>query len=107
MRVEPIVTVADLEADLRRPDNLRARPRCRNTLPRPRETPPRSHCQEAALCEVRGKEYWILDLESKSIEIYVLKDGSLDSWATLGPNDIIRSTILADFAQPVSAVFSV
>ena len=53
------------------------------------------------------KEYWILDLETKSIEIYVLKDGSLQSWAIFGPNDTIRSTVLVGFDQPASAIFSI
>ena len=52
------------------------------------------------------KEYWILDLETKSIEIYVLKDGSLQSWATFGPNDTVRSTVLVGFDLPASAIFS-
>src|SRR5262249_5697659 len=51
------------------------------------------------------KEYWILDLETKSIEIYVLKDRVLDLWATLGVNDLMRSTILAGFDAPVPAIF--
>ena len=52
------------------------------------------------------REYWILDLENKSIEIYVLKDGSLSPWATLGANDMIRSPVLVGFDAPVSGNFS-
>ena len=52
------------------------------------------------------KEYWIIDLESKQIEIFVLKERSLNSWLTLGVNDTIRSTVLAGFEAPVSAIFS-
>src|SRR5262245_10523528 len=48
------------------------------------------------------KEYWILDLENKSIEVFVLKDNSLAQWATLGINDTMRSTVLAGFDPPVS-----
>jgi hypothetical protein len=50
---------------------------------------------------------WIVDLENKSVEIYVLKDGALASWANLGVNDTLRSATLAGFDQPVSAIFSV
>jgi Uma2 family endonuclease len=53
------------------------------------------------------KEYWILDLEARSIEIYVLKDASLEAWATFGPNDSVRSTVLDGFEQPASAIFSI
>jgi len=52
-------------------------------------------------------EYWILDLEIKPIEIYVLKDRVLDLWATLGVKDLMRSTVLAGFNAPVSAIFSI
>jgi len=52
------------------------------------------------------KEYWIIDLENKQVEVFILKERSLDSWATLGVNDTIRSAILAGFEAPVSAVLS-
>ena len=52
------------------------------------------------------KEYWIIDLENKQVETFVLKERSLESWSTLGLNDIIRSPILAEFEAPVSAIFS-
>jgi Uma2 family endonuclease len=53
------------------------------------------------------KEYWIIDLENKQVETFVLKERSLESWATLGLNDTIRSAILPEFEAPVSAIFSV
>ncbi|HKF59166.1 MAG TPA: Uma2 family endonuclease [Blastocatellia bacterium] len=52
------------------------------------------------------KEYWIIDLENKLVEAFVLKDRSLDSCANLGLNDTIRSTVLTGFEAPVSAIFS-
>jgi len=52
------------------------------------------------------KEYWIIDLENKQVEVFILKERSLDSWATLGVNDTIRSAILAGFEALVSAVLS-
>jgi Uma2 family endonuclease len=52
------------------------------------------------------QEYWILDLENKQVEIFVLKERCLDSWATFGMKDIVRSTVLVGFEAPVSSIFS-
>lgn len=52
------------------------------------------------------QEYWIVDLENKSLEIYILRDSRLESTGVLGLSDTIRSTILVGFNQPVAAIFS-
>jgi len=51
-------------------------------------------------------EYWIVDSENRSVEIYRLVGPSLEKIATLIDDDAITSPILPDFLLKVSVVFN-
>ena len=51
------------------------------------------------------KEYWIVDPENKSVEVYYLKEGNLELIATYYQQDEITSAVLADFHLKISEVF--
>ena len=50
-------------------------------------------------------EYWIVDSENRSVEVYRLKNQSLDMAAVLRNNDEVTSPSLPDFACPLSKLF--
>lgn len=54
----------------------------------------------------RVAEYWVVDAENRSVEIYRLSGQTLESVATLTDDDEITSSLLPGFALEVSAVFS-
>jgi|SRR5215469_1386940 len=82
MSVEPIVTVADLDA---MPDD--------------------NNRYEVIDGELFMSKSPGIPLQRALRNLISLFSNSLRSWATFGLNDIIRSTILAGFDQPVSAIF--
>src|SRR5215470_655058 len=51
------------------------------------------------------KEYWIADLENRRIEIYRLRDGILESTATLVEKDEITTDLLPGFRCAVQSIF--
>lgn len=53
----------------------------------------------------RVKEYWIVDTENRSIEVYRLANQSLELHATFGNNDEITSPVLPGFSCPLSKIF--
>lgn len=53
------------------------------------------------------QEYWIVDPEDRSVEIYRLIGQSLEKIATLANDDEITSTILPGFQLKVSAIFDI
>jgi Uma2 family endonuclease len=52
------------------------------------------------------KEYWVIDPENRSVEIYRLLKQTLESVAKLADDDEITSRILPGFQLKVSAIFS-
>jgi Uma2 family endonuclease len=50
-------------------------------------------------------EYWVVDAENRSVEIYRLSGQTLESAATLIDDDEITSPVLTGFALRVSAIF--
>lgn len=53
------------------------------------------------------QEYWVVDPESRSIEVYRLQDQSLELVATLTDGDQLTSTVLPGFACAVSSIFRI
>jgi Uma2 family endonuclease len=51
------------------------------------------------------RELWLADLESRSIEVITLRDGSLSTAGTYGPGSTLRSPILPGFSLSVDMVF--
>ena len=51
------------------------------------------------------REYWILDPQVKSIEVYRLRENVLVLEATLRGLDPLRSSLLPGFSYPVSKIF--
>jgi len=51
------------------------------------------------------KEYWIVDIENRSVEIYRLANQSLELHATLRNNDELTSPILPGFGCALSKIF--
>jgi Uma2 family endonuclease len=50
-------------------------------------------------------EYWVIDPENRSVDIYRLMDQTLERIATLIDDEVITSPILPDFQLKVSAIF--
>lgn len=50
-------------------------------------------------------EYWIVDSESRAVEIYRLADQSLELAATLSKNEEVTSPSLPGFGCPISKIF--
>src|SRR2546428_11014969 len=50
-------------------------------------------------------EYWVVDSESRSVEVYRLQDDRLESVATLRDSDEIVSPLLPGFHLSVSTIF--
>jgi len=50
-------------------------------------------------------EYWIVDSENRSVEVYRLQNQSLEMAAVLGNNDEVTSRSLPGFACPLSKIF--
>jgi Uma2 family endonuclease len=53
------------------------------------------------------KEYWLVDLRNRVIEVLVIKDRILQSAATFKENEEIRTPLLPGFVCKVSDVFSI
>jgi len=53
------------------------------------------------------EEYWIVDGESRSGEIYCLQGNVLEEFATFSESEIIVSKLLSELNLPVSSVFAV
>ena len=53
------------------------------------------------------KEYWIVDLENRAVEVYVLAEGSLKLWAVFTDQDEITSSVLPGFHCRVEAILSI
>jgi Uma2 family endonuclease len=53
------------------------------------------------------KEYWLVDLQNRVIEVLVIKDRILQSAATFKENEEIRTPLLPGFVCKVSDVFSI
>src|SRR5215510_2866451 len=53
----------------------------------------------------RVKEYWIVDTENRSVEVYRLVNQSLELHATLRNNDEVTSPILPGFSCALSKIF--
>lgn len=54
----------------------------------------------------RVKEYWIVDAENRSIDVYRLVNQNLELVATLGDTDEVTSPILPGFACPLAKIFA-
>jgi len=52
------------------------------------------------------KEYWIVDLEGKLVEIYAFEDQTLSSRTAYGPDDRLRSNVLETLDIPVREIFT-
>ena len=52
------------------------------------------------------KEYWLVHLQKRVIEVFVIKDQILQAVATFKEGDEIRTAILPGFVCKVSDVFS-
>jgi Uma2 family endonuclease len=53
------------------------------------------------------KEYWLVDLQNRVIEVLVIKDRSLQPAATFKENEEIRTPLLPGFVCKVLDVFSI
>lgn len=51
-------------------------------------------------------EYWIVDPDLGSVEVFVLEGGAYRLLDRFGPGDSVRSQILPDFTIPVEEIFS-
>ena len=51
------------------------------------------------------KEYWIVDNENRSVEVYHLVNQSLELHATLRNNDEVTSPVLPGFSCPLAKIF--
>jgi Uma2 family endonuclease len=51
-------------------------------------------------------EYWIVDLQSRAVEIYSLDGQVLRHSATLGDGDMITSSVLSGYNEAVSTFFA-
>lgn len=52
------------------------------------------------------KEYWIVDPQSRSLEVYLARDSGLESAATLAGDDELTSALLPGFRLKVAEVFA-
>jgi Uma2 family endonuclease len=50
-------------------------------------------------------EYWVIDPENRSVDIYRLVGQTLERIATLMDDDVIMSPILPDFQLRIAAIF--
>ncbi len=65
----------------------------------------RDRIEKKALYEQHGvKEYWIVDLEAQTIEIWALKSGSYELAGRFGPGDKARSRLLDGFQVAVNEI---
>jgi len=53
------------------------------------------------------KEYWIIDSENKTVEIYILKDHILELNTLLTDKDLITTPILPGFSCNISDIFKI
>jgi len=51
------------------------------------------------------KEYWVVDPEGRSIEVYLLQGQSLELVATLTDGDHLTSSVLPGFVCEVGSIF--
>ena len=51
------------------------------------------------------QEYWIVDPPKRSVEVYRLRDNSLDLFASLSDEDDITTPLLPSLAIPLAAIF--
>jgi len=75
-------------------------------LSRGRENITRDRVAKLKLYEKHGvKEYWIVDAESRSVEVYRLLKQNLELVATLSNNDNVTSPIFPGFDCPLAKIF--
>jgi Uma2 family endonuclease len=51
------------------------------------------------------REYWIVDPRARTVEVFVLEDGSYALTAKCGPGETVRSGVLAGFEMAVNEIF--
>ncbi|HLG16652.1 MAG TPA: Uma2 family endonuclease [Blastocatellia bacterium] len=51
-------------------------------------------------------EYWLVDLINRRVEMYSLRDGTLDLAAIFGESDELVSVVLPGFRCPVQSIFA-
>ncbi len=52
------------------------------------------------------REYWIVDPESRTVEVYVAGNRGLDHWATYSPGEALTSQVLPGLAIDLESVFA-
>lgn len=52
------------------------------------------------------REYWIVDTEERTIEVFTLHRDEYEPWGYFGANDVLESSLLADFSLPLAEVFN-
>jgi len=50
------------------------------------------------------REYWIVDPQERTVDIYVLRGRAFAPLGSFGPDENIRSEVLADFSVPVGEI---
>jgi len=73
------------------------------TSPATRDTDRREKFGEYAQAGVQ--EYWIVDPERKTIEVFVLRGGAFETFGLFRPGEIARSALLSGFEVPVDEIF--
>jgi Uma2 family endonuclease len=57
--------------------------------------------------ETGVREYWVVDTEAKTVQIFVLRGAAYTSLGLWEPGQLVRSEVLAGFAVAVDTIFAV
>lgn len=57
--------------------------------------------------EAGVQEYWLLDPESRTIEVFTLREGIYELSGKWGPGEVARSVLLAGFEVEVDEIFTI
>ena len=56
--------------------------------------------------EIGVREYWLVDPEAQTVEVFVLRDGQFEADVRAGSGETARSTLLGGFVVEVDALFA-
>lgn len=51
------------------------------------------------------REYWLVDCEAQTIEVYVLRGRAYAPLGSFGSDDVVHSEVLADLEVPVIQIY--